>query len=125
MKQVLTLSSLGHTWILDLDGTIVKHNGYKIDGHDTFIGGAREFLKSIPKEDMIIFITSRKIEYKELTEKFLSDNNIRYDCIIYEAPYGERILMNDDKTSGLNMAHSIRKTRDEDIEIELCIDKVL
>ena len=30
----IVLSSLGHTWILDLDGTLVKHNGYKIDGAD-------------------------------------------------------------------------------------------
>lgn len=25
----IVISQLGHTWILDLDGTIVKHNGYK------------------------------------------------------------------------------------------------
>ena len=32
MKQNITLSPLGHTWLLDLDGTIVKHNGYKEGG---------------------------------------------------------------------------------------------
>ena len=122
MKETLTLSSLGHTWILDLDGTIVKHNGYKIDGHDTFLEGAKEFLYSIPDGDMIIFLTSRKLEYKELTEKFLKDNGIRYDHIIYEAPYGERILMNDDKPSGLKMGTVLNIKRDCGINIKLIVD---
>lgn len=41
----LILSTLAHTWILDLDGTIVKHNGYKLDGTDTLLEGAKEFWK--------------------------------------------------------------------------------
>lgn len=125
MRQTLTLSSLGHTWILDLDGTVVKHNGYKIDGHDSFLEGAKEFLKSIPDGDMIIFLTSRKLEYKELTENFLKDNDVRYDHIIYEAPYGERILMNDDKPSGLKMGYAINVSRDDTVDIKLSIDKAL
>ena len=55
----LILSALGHTWILDLDGTVVKHNGYKIDGTDTFLDGAETFLRNIPQKDMVIFLTSR------------------------------------------------------------------
>ena len=27
--ETLRLSSLPHTWVLDLDGTLVRHNGYK------------------------------------------------------------------------------------------------
>ena len=117
----LALSPLGHTWILDLDGTIVKHNGYKLDGHDTFLEGAEEFLKSIPEDDMIIFRTSRKLEYKELTESFLKDHGLRYDHIIYEAPYGERILMNDDKPSGLKMGYAINVKRNVKREIMIKI----
>ena len=122
MSEQLVLSSLGHTWILDLDGTIVKHNGYKIDGHDTFLEGAEEFLKSIPDGDMIIFLTSRKLEYKEMTETFLNDSNIRYDYIIYEAPYGERILMNDDKPSGLKMGYAINGIRDSGMNLSITIN---
>ena len=48
----LILSTLAHTWILDLDGTIVKHNGYKLDGTDTLLEGAKEFLEDIPEKDM-------------------------------------------------------------------------
>ena len=108
----LILSTLGHTWILDLDGTIVKHNGYKIDGIDTFLPGAKEFLSSIPDKDMVIFVTSRKEEYRNITESFLKENNIRYDHIIFGAPYGERILINDDKPSGLKMSVAINSKRD-------------
>ena len=36
-KITLTLSPLGHTWILDLDGTIVKHDGY-LTGWEELLG---------------------------------------------------------------------------------------
>ena len=83
----LILSTLAHTWILDLDGTIVKHNGYKLDGTDTLLEGAKEFLEDIPEKDMIVFLTSRTDEYKNKTINFLNENNIRYDHIIFNAPY--------------------------------------
>lgn len=110
--EKLVLSPLAKTWILDLDGTIVKHNGYKIDGHDTLLEGAKEFLSSVKKDDMVIFLTSRTAECSIQTERFLKENGIRYDQIIWGAPYGERILLNDDKLSGLSMCYGLRKARD-------------
>ena len=115
----LVLSTLGHTWILDLDGTIVKHNGYKLDGKDTLLEGALDFLNSIPDKDLIVFITSRSKDVKELTESFLHENDIRFDHIIYNAPYGERILLNDNKPSGLKMSFSIETTRDVWCDLKL------
>lgn len=109
----LTLSQLGHTWIIDLDGTILKHNGYKIDGRDSFLDGAKDFLNKIPDKDMIIFVTSRTEEYRSITEKFLNENSIRYNHLIFNAPYGERILINDGKPSGLNTAISVCTERDK------------
>lgn len=76
MDNIVKVSPLAKTWILDLDGTIVKHNGYKIDGEDTFLDGAREFLDKIPKEDMVVFITSRTDNEKNITENFLSKHQI-------------------------------------------------
>ena len=111
MENKMVLSSLGHTWILDLDGTIVKHNGYKIDGEDSFLPGAEEFLKSIPEKDMIVFLTSRTDESRALTECFFNKHSIRYDCIIFNAPYGERILVNDNKPSGLKTSVVLNLTR--------------
>lgn len=115
MKKDLVLSTLGHTWILDLDGTILKHNGYKDDGEDTFLTGTKEFLNKIPVKDMIIFLTSRTDDYKEQTLLFLKKHHIRYDHIIFNAPYGERILINDDKPSGLHMSIAVTGKRDSNI----------
>ena len=46
----LTLSALPHTWILDLDGTLVEHNGYKIYGKDRLLKGVWDFYRSIPEQ---------------------------------------------------------------------------
>ena len=121
----LVLSTLGHTWIIDLDGTIFKHNGYKTDGKDSFLPGAQEFMKNIPEKDMIIFLTSRSKAYREETERFLNNNGIRYEHIIFEAPYGERIIVNDNKTSGLQMGYAVNKTRDDAIRIDIQEDDSL
>lgn len=111
LNNTVKVSSLAKTWILDLDGTVVKHNGYKIDGHDTLLDGAKEFLDSIPDSDMIIFLTSRTSKYAAQTELFLRENAIIYNAIIYNAPYGERILINDAKPSGLQTAIAINTER--------------
>ena len=115
----LALSQLSHTWILDLDGTILKHNGYKIDGEDTFLPGAKDFLLKIPAKDMLIFITARESKYRDITENFLKSNGIHYDHIIFDAPNGERILINDDKPSGLKTGYAINLKRDNNFEINV------
>ena len=125
MEDKLILSSLGHTWILDLDGTIVKHNGYKIDGQDTFLDGAEAFLKSLPEQDKVIFLTSREENLKERTERFLKEHAVRFDCILYGMPYGERILFNDCKPSGLKMGIAVNLERDMFRGPEIVIDEDL
>lgn len=125
MKRDLVLSTLGHTWILDLDGTILKHNGYKIDGKDSFLTGTKEFLDKIPDKDMIVFLTSRTDDYKEQTLCFLDKHHIRYDHIIFNAPYGERILINDDKPSGLHMSIAITGKRDSNMCPNVIEDELL
>ena len=123
--EEIVLSSLGHTWILDLDGTIVKHNGYKMDGEDTLLPGALEFLGRIPPKDMIVWITSRSSDERERTEEFLAGHGIRHDHMIFDAPLGERILMNDDKPSGLPMAMAIRRKWDLWEEVRVREDRGL
>lgn len=112
MEKTLILSTLSKTWILDLDGTLLKHNGYKIDGIDTLLDGARDYVKSIPTEDKIIILTSRTDEYREMTISFLKENDIRYDEILFNIPMGERIVVNDRKPSGIDMAIAINTSRD-------------
>ena len=113
MADKLILSTLPKTWIFDLDGTIVKHNGYKIDGEDTLLTGAKEYIDAIPEEDYILILTSRLNEYKDYTLRFLAENAIRYDKIIFEMPMGERIVVNDRKPSGLDMSVAMNIDRDK------------
>lgn len=123
-KDKITLSPLGHTWILDIDGTIVKHNGYIIDGKDTMLDGALDFLMGIPENDLIIFVTSRTDDSRQLTLDFLAENKIRYNYIIFNAPYGERIIVNDNKPSGLKCSVAVNLNRDNN-NIEIIIDNKL
>lgn len=114
-ESTLKLSMLSKTWIFDFDGTLVVHNGYK-NGKDEFLNGAKEFLQSIPNTDFVIIMTAREKEAKEITEKFLKENNIRYDKILFEMPMGERILINDTKPSGLKCAYALCPKRNEGFE---------
>jgi hypothetical protein len=122
MTRTLKLSPLAHAWLLDLDGTLVKHNGYKLDGRDTLLDGAADFLRSIPSGDMVVFITSRTPEYGEMTESFLAEKGIRYDHIVYNAPFGERILVNDRKPGGLDTAIAVNTARDGAVGIGIEVD---
>ncbi len=109
----MKLSILSKTWIFDLDGTLLKHNGYKIDGKDTLLPGAKEYLNALPEEDVILILTSRTEEYREETLLFLKENGIRYDEILFNIPYGERIVVNDKKPSGLVTAVAFNLERDQ------------
>ena len=111
MGETLILSTLPKTWIIDLDGTLVKHNGYKIDGQDTLLDGARDYISSIPAEDFILILTSRTDEYKDMTLSFLEEQGIRYDQILFNMPMGERIVINDRKPSGIDMAVAVNIDR--------------
>ena len=113
------LSTLGHTWIVDLDGTIVQHNAYKNLGHDVLLEGAKAFMASIPSDDLVIIVTSRTEEYRETTLRFLYDNGIAFDHIVFGAPYGERVVVNDIKPGGLKTAIALNVARDAGFPEEL------
>lgn len=97
MKKIKLSKNLAHTWFIDLDGTILKHNGYKTEKKDTLLNGVKIFFNKIPKNDKIILITSRKKKYLNMTLRFLKKNKIRFNKVISDLPYGERILINDIK----------------------------
>ena len=92
----------------------MKHNGYIIDGQDSLLDGVKKFFSRIPKKDKIILTTSRKKNYLYKTKVFLKKNKIRYNQIICNLPYGERILINDIKPKKkLKTSLSINLKRDE------------
>ena len=110
----LPLKDLPKGWILDLDGTLVVHNGYKT-GKDTILPGVKDFFeKNVNSDDYVLIISARFSEFKGIAEKCLDENGIRYDKIIYDTPRGERILINDRKPwgGGIDTAYSFNIDRD-------------
>lgn len=122
---MLEFSPLAKTWILDVDGTLVKHNGYKIDGYDTLLDGVREFFETLNPDDKVVLLTARKEEYLPALKDFLAKNNIRYDFLLTDMPMGERILVNDRKPSGLDMSFAINKNRDDVFNVAYKINEEL
>ena len=115
MVKTLTLSNLSHVWVLDLDGTLVRHNKYKT-GEDEWIDGALNFIKNIPDSDFILILTGRKSKYKKQTIDFLNKHSVRFNKIIFDVPLGERILINDKKPSGLVCAYALNVERDKGLK---------
>ena len=122
---MLEFSPLAKTWVLDVDGTLVKHNGYKIDGCDTLLDGVKEFFETLSPDDKVVLLTARKEEYLPDLKDFLAKNNIRYDFLLTDMPMGERILVNDRKPSGLDMSFAINKNRDDVFNVAYKINEEL
>jgi hypothetical protein len=121
----LVLSPLPHTWLIDVDGTIVKHNGHKSHG-DELLAGVKNLWDTIGAEDVIVLLSARTTKEMEPTLAFLSKHGLRYDHVLFGLPKGERILINDDKPGGLKTAIAINVDRDQGLKaISLRIDQDL
>ncbi|MEF3190944.1 MAG: HAD family acid phosphatase [Campylobacterales bacterium] len=122
---VLRLSSLPHTWLIDIDGTILRHNGHK-EGKEELLPGVLEFWKKIPKEDTIILLSARTEEEKPQTLRFLQSHGLHFHEAIFGLPKGERILLNDSKPQGLNTALAVNVARDAGLgDLKLIFDPTL
>jgi hypothetical protein len=118
----LCLSPLPHLWLIDIDGTIVTHNGH-ICGQENLLHGVKEFWQSIPEIDTIILLTARDSSYIKHTIDWLINNQLRFDQLISDMPTGERILINDSKESGLQTALALNISRNAGLNgIEVLID---
>ena len=105
-----TLSNIGHTWLVDLDGTLTEHNSH-LRGGDVLLPEVQSFWERIPPGDVVVILTARESRYREATESFLESQALRYDALIMDLPKGERILINDRKPDGLAMAIAINLQR--------------
>ena len=121
----LRLSTLPKTWVFDVDGTLVIHNGHLRPQGDELLPGVKEFFASLPAQDAVVLLTARKKELGPAVEAFLTANGIRYDAILYGMPAGERILVNDCKPSGLLTAVAVNKKRDDALSIHTVLDESL
>lgn len=108
----LTLSTLPKTWLFDIDGTLLVHNGH-LHGADTVLPGTKAFFSDhIRPEDVVILLTARGEEHRDITERTLREAGIRFDHIHFGLPKGERICVNDAKPKGLNTAVAVNLARD-------------
>ena len=116
-ERSIKLSNLPKTWIFDIDGTLVLHNGHISNENEDFLVGVESFLaENIEKDDVILLTTSRTKE-----ESSLIFEKVKHICncdvrVISSLPFGERLLFNDDKPSGLKTAHAINLQRDSGLE---------
>lgn len=107
---------------MDVDGTILKHNGHKAGG-DELLAGVKEFWDTIPPDDVIVLLSARTQQEMPATLAFLDQQGLRYDHVLFDMPKGERILVNDDKPGGLVTALAISTPRDQGLsELRLRID---
>lgn len=111
----MNLSELNHTWFIDIDGTILEHNGYK-DGNESFLPGVKEFWSKIPWNDCIVLVTGRPEEYRSSTLALFNLHALRYDHALFNMPLGERIVINDIKPGGLKTAIAINLERNKGLE---------
>ncbi|MEN9395061.1 MAG: hypothetical protein RL362_1282 [Bacteroidota bacterium] len=106
----ICLSPLPHLWLIDIDGTIVTHNGHLLND-ENILPGVLDFWNAIPASDTIVLLTARSESFRDLTLSWLKKNNLRFDHVLFNLPNGERILINDKKESGLVTAHSVNLNR--------------
>ncbi len=108
---MIELSNLGKTWLIDIDGTLLRHNGYMSEAEEV-LPGAVAFMNAISQGDRIVLLTARSPEHEAMTRQALQSFGIRFDQIIFGLPTGERIVINDAKPSGLQTAHAVNLVRD-------------
>jgi hypothetical protein len=111
-EGALTLSALPHTWLIDLDGTVLRHNGH-LTGGDELLPGVLEFWATLPAQDAIVLLSAREPSQAAATLAVLDAHGLRYDHALFGLPKGERVLINDRKPSGLPTACAINLRRDE------------
>ena len=107
----LRLSTLPHTWLIDVDGVVVAHNGH-LRGDETLLPGVRELWATIPTADRIVLLSARGEEHRAATLALMAAHGLRVDHTLFGLPAGERILINDTKPGGLRTALALNVVRD-------------
>jgi len=106
----LCLSPLPHLWLIDIDGTLVTHNGH-LSGQECLLEGVKDFWQAIPAGDTIVLLSARPCTWREPTLAWLTAQGLRFDQALFGLPTGERILINDKKNSGMNTALALNLKR--------------
>jgi hypothetical protein len=124
MTQI-TVSTLAHTWLIDVDGTLLVHNGH-LHGGDRLLPGVQAFWAKIPPDDMIVLLSARHEHEREAALALLDAAGLRYDQALFGLPRGERVLINDNKPGGLVTALAVCLARDEGLaNLDVTLDPTL
>lgn len=107
----LRLSRLGKTWLVDIDGVLLRHNGHKLGG-DELLPGAAEFFAQLGPEDRVVLLSARTEAERDATLAILQRSGLRWDHALFGLPTGERICINDMKPSGLLTSLAVNLPRD-------------
>lgn len=103
----------------------MPHNGH-LRGADRLLPGVREFWSGLAPADTIIVLTARAAEHAATIRAFFAGHGLRLDHLVTGCGVGERILFNDDKPSGLRMAHAVSRPRDAGLDgVSLTLDSNL
>jgi hypothetical protein len=105
-------TNLSHTWIVDLDGTILKCN-YPPYDNDELLPGVKELWAEIPSDDYILIMTARDESNRASALALLDREGLRYNHAIFGVEHGERIVLNDIKPQGLHCAIAWNIPRDQ------------
>jgi hypothetical protein len=108
----LSLSPLPKTWLIDVDGVLFAHNEYLASEQEHPLPGVRRFLEAVPADDVVVLLTARPVSEEPRLRAELARLGLRFDCIVFDLPIGERVLINDCKPSGLPTAHALNLPRD-------------
>lgn len=107
------------TIFIDLDGTIIKHQGPPWSAPMELLPGVQEYFATWRfKEAKVIITTGRPEHLRAFTQQGLMDLKLHYDQLIMGLTSGTRILINDlkpyDPVKATAIARNLR--RDEGLK---------
>lgn len=116
-SNLIPSTELGKTYFLDIDGTLVTHNGHLNGNEISLIPESLEFLQQVSSNDLVCLTTARHAdEVAQVLDLVInalpSGTEVK---VLADLPKGERILVNDRKPSGLCMAYALSPDRNKGI----------
>jgi len=110
------MNSKQKTFLIDIDGTLVKHRGnlhrMTIEEPEVLPDVVEKFLKWRKDGHYIVLTTARAQGARYITEKQLAKLGIFYDRLIMGLTNGPRVLINDTKPDGVQTAFAYSIERD-------------
>lgn len=115
------MNEMKKTLFIDIDGTLVKHQGNLSDMFlkDVYVLPCvlEKFNEWDAKGYKIILTTGRKECLRKITEEQLLKNGIFFDQLVMGLTRGERVLINDIKPNNdMSVATAIQINRDEGLK---------